>query len=157
MQFDSFPWINIFLFKGGEKRTIEFMESQSIVDSSSPLLKEEYAYGVVEHPFPLNCFIRDWDLGPAFYHAVKVGIVQYVCTLFHAETLFRQVFLLDFQPYLVVWHISFPDDTEIDLRTASHDSSKFWCLWRRKVWLEIWVRCSFSMFLFVLVPTSITE
>ncbi|KAL6218107.1 PREDICTED: transmembrane protein 184 homolog DDB_G0279555 [Fragaria vesca subsp. vesca] len=63
---------------GGEKRTIEFMESQSIVDSSSPLLKEEYAYGVVEHPFPLNCFIRDWDLGPAFYHAVKVGIVQYM-------------------------------------------------------------------------------
>ncbi|KAM5562432.1 protein LAZ1 [Rosa sericea] len=63
---------------GGEKRTIEFMESQSIVDSSSPLLKEEYAYGVVEHPFPLNCFIRDWDLGPAFYYAVKVGIVQYM-------------------------------------------------------------------------------
>ncbi|KAL6209278.1 hypothetical protein ACLB2K_020220 [Fragaria x ananassa] len=63
---------------GGEKHTIEFMESQSIVDSSSPLLKEEYAYGVVEHPFPLNCFIRDWDLGLAFYHAVKVGIVQYM-------------------------------------------------------------------------------
>lgn len=68
------------------------MESQSIVDSSTPLLKEVYAYGVVEHPFPLNCIIRDWDLGPAFYHAVKVGIVQYVCTLFPAETLFQQVF-----------------------------------------------------------------
>lgn len=79
------------------------MESQSIVDSSTPLLKEVYAYGVVEHPFPLNCFIRDWDLGPAFYHAVKVGIVQYVCTLFPAETLFQQVFFFlgPFQPYLV--------------------------------------------------------
>ncbi|KAG7032852.1 Protein LAZ1-like 1 [Cucurbita argyrosperma subsp. argyrosperma] len=63
---------------GGEKRTLEFMESQTVVDSSTPLLTEKYAYGVVEHPFPLNLFIRDWYLGSDFYHAVKIGIVQYM-------------------------------------------------------------------------------
>ncbi|KAM2909514.1 hypothetical protein FF1_002486 [Malus domestica] len=63
---------------GGEERTIEFMENKSVVDSSTPLLKEAYAYGVVEHPFPLNCLIGDWPLGSTFYHAVKVGIVQYM-------------------------------------------------------------------------------
>ncbi|XP_057506808.1 protein LAZ1 homolog 1-like [Actinidia eriantha] len=36
------------------------MESQSLVPSSIPLLEEAYAYGVVEHPFPLNCLLRDW-------------------------------------------------------------------------------------------------
>lgn len=56
------------------------MESQSVVSSSSlPLLDDAYAYGVVEHPFPLNCFIREWYLGSDFYQAVKIGIVQYVC------------------------------------------------------------------------------
>ncbi|PHU20047.1 Protein LAZ1 -like protein 1 [Capsicum chinense] len=63
---------------GGEKNTIEFMESQSVVSSSLPLLDDAYAYGVVEHPFPLNCFIREWYLGPDFYQAVKIGIVQYM-------------------------------------------------------------------------------
>lgn len=63
---------------GGEERTIEFMESQSVMDPSEPLLKETYAYGVVEHTFPLNCILRDWYLGPDFYNAVKVGIVQYM-------------------------------------------------------------------------------
>lgn len=55
------------------------MESQSFVSSSLPLLDDAYAYGVVEHPFPLNCFIREWYLGSDFYQAVKIGIVQYVC------------------------------------------------------------------------------
>nr|XP_016454078.1 PREDICTED: protein LAZ1 homolog 1-like isoform X3 [Nicotiana tabacum]XP_016454079.1 PREDICTED: protein LAZ1 homolog 1-like isoform X3 [Nicotiana tabacum] len=63
---------------GGEKNTIEFMESQSVVSSSLPLLDDAYAYGVVEHPFPLNCMIREWHLGPDFYQAVKIGIVQYM-------------------------------------------------------------------------------
>ncbi|CAL5386548.1 unnamed protein product [Camellia sinensis] len=63
---------------GGEENTIEFMERQSLSSSSIPLLEEAYAYGVVEHPFPLNCFLRDWHLGSDFYQAVKVGIVQYV-------------------------------------------------------------------------------
>ncbi|KAF7829751.1 protein LAZ1-like protein 1-like [Senna tora] len=63
---------------GGEDRTIEFMESMSIMDSSTPLLKDSYAYGVVTHPFPLNCLLREWYLGPGFYHAVKIGIVQYM-------------------------------------------------------------------------------
>ncbi|KAL0391810.1 UNVERIFIED_CONTAM: protein LAZ11 [Sesamum radiatum] len=63
---------------GGEENTIEFMESQSLATSSVPLLDEAYAYGVVEHPFPLNCFLRDWKLGSDFYQAVKIGIVQYM-------------------------------------------------------------------------------
>ncbi|MCI15519.1 transmembrane protein 184C-like, partial [Trifolium medium] len=62
----------------GEDKTIQFMESTSVTDSSTPLLKEAYAYGVVEHPFPLNCFLRDWYLGPDFYQSVKIGIVQYM-------------------------------------------------------------------------------
>ncbi|XP_052189043.1 protein LAZ1 homolog 1 isoform X2 [Diospyros lotus] len=63
---------------GGEEKTIEFMESQSLVTSSIPLLEEAYTSGVVEHPFPLNCLLRDWHLGSDFYHAVKIGIVQYM-------------------------------------------------------------------------------
>ncbi|GMY29402.1 protein LAZ1 homolog 1-like [Fagus crenata] len=63
---------------GGEESTIEFMESESLIDSNTPLLKEAYAYGVVEHPFPLNCFLRYWYLGRDFYNAVKIGIVQYM-------------------------------------------------------------------------------
>ncbi|XP_031285858.1 protein LAZ1 homolog 1 [Pistacia vera] len=63
---------------GGEESTIEFMESQTIITSSTPLLEDSYAYGVVEHPFPLNCFLKNWSLGPEFYHAVKIGIVQYM-------------------------------------------------------------------------------
>ncbi|XP_057952461.1 protein LAZ1 homolog 1 [Malania oleifera] len=63
---------------GGEENTIEFMESQSLINSSTPLLEEAYAYGVVVHPFPLNCFLREWYLGPDFYQAVKIGIVQYM-------------------------------------------------------------------------------
>lgn len=61
---------------GGEANTIEYMESQSLITSSIPLLEEAYAYGVVEHPFPLNCLLRDWHLGSDFYQAVKIGIVQ---------------------------------------------------------------------------------
>lgn len=75
---------------GGEDQTIQFMESVSIMDSSTPLLKDSYAYGVVKHPFPLNCFMKEWYLGPGFYHAVKIGIVQYVCLTF--------VNCLDFAP-----------------------------------------------------------
>ncbi|KAL2232278.1 protein LAZ1 homolog 1-like [Sesamum indicum] len=63
---------------GGEVSTIEFMECQSWVASSIPLLDQAYSYGVVEHPFPLNCFLRDWELGSDFYQAVKIGIVQYM-------------------------------------------------------------------------------
>lgn len=63
---------------GGEDNTIKFMESQSIISTSIPLLEESYAYGVVEHPFPLNCLLREWHLGSDFYQAVKIGIVQYM-------------------------------------------------------------------------------
>ncbi|KAK7377457.1 hypothetical protein VNO80_02882 [Phaseolus coccineus] len=63
---------------GGEDRTIQFMENMNLTDSSIPLLKEAYAYGVVEHPFPLNLFLKDWNLGSEFYQSVKIGIVQYM-------------------------------------------------------------------------------
>jgi len=53
----------------------------NLTDSSIPLLKEAYAYGVVEHPFPLNLFLKDWNLGSEFYQSVKIGIVQYVMIL----------------------------------------------------------------------------
>lgn len=63
---------------GGEDSTIEFMESHSLINSGTPLLEDAYAYGVVEHPFPLNCLLRDWHLGSDFYQSVKIGIVQYM-------------------------------------------------------------------------------
>ncbi|CAN1234868.1 Protein LAZ1 homolog 1 [Linum perenne] len=63
---------------GGEDSTIRFMETQTDGISSTPLLDEAYAYGVVEHPLPLNCCLRPWNLGRDFYYAVKVGIVQYM-------------------------------------------------------------------------------
>nr|DAD22626.1 TPA_asm: hypothetical protein HUJ06_024089 [Nelumbo nucifera] len=63
---------------GGEDSTIKFMESSSKITLSSPLLEDAYYNRVVEHPFPMNCFLKQWYLGPDFYHAVKVGIVQYM-------------------------------------------------------------------------------
>ncbi|KAL9254241.1 LAZ1 homolog 1-like protein [Drosera capensis] len=63
---------------GGEDSTIEFMEQKSVVAAGSPLIEEAYEHGVVEHPFPLNFLVREWYLGPNFYHAVKIGIVQYM-------------------------------------------------------------------------------
>ncbi|KAI3717969.1 hypothetical protein L1987_69924 [Smallanthus sonchifolius] len=63
---------------GGEDNTIKFMESKSLISSSIPLLEESYTYGIVEHPFPLNFMLREWYLGPDFYQAVKIGIVQYM-------------------------------------------------------------------------------
>lgn len=65
----------------GEERTIEFMEQQTVITQSTPLLEGTCSYGVVEHPFPMNCFLKDWSLGPEFYHSVKIGIVQYVCVV----------------------------------------------------------------------------
>ncbi|KAK1427173.1 hypothetical protein QVD17_15856 [Tagetes erecta] len=63
---------------GGEDSTIEFMEKNSLISHSIPLIEESYTYGIVEHPFPLSCFLREWYLGPEFYQAVKIGIVQYM-------------------------------------------------------------------------------
>ncbi|KAH6759133.1 organic solute transporter ostalpha protein [Perilla frutescens var. frutescens] len=63
---------------GGEESTIQFMEGQSLVTSCLPLVDDVYAYGIVRHPFPLNCLLRDWKLGSDFYQAVKIGIVQYM-------------------------------------------------------------------------------
>ncbi|XP_058089729.1 protein LAZ1 homolog 1 [Magnolia sinica] len=63
---------------GGEESTVKFMESCTEINSSTPLLEEAYADGVVRHPFPLNCLLKEWYLGPDFYQAVKIGIVQYM-------------------------------------------------------------------------------
>jgi hypothetical protein len=56
------------------------MEDQFQPSDSSPLLDVDYDYGIVKDPFPLNWFMRNWYLGPDFYYAVKIGIVQYVRT-----------------------------------------------------------------------------
>lgn len=63
---------------GGEERTITLMENQVQTSSSMPLLELAYEDGIVRHPFPLNCCMRNWYLGPDFYQAVKIGIVQYM-------------------------------------------------------------------------------
>ncbi|KAK1267720.1 hypothetical protein QJS04_geneDACA009036 [Acorus gramineus] len=63
---------------GGEESTINFMESQTQISSSVPLLETAYSDGVIKHPFPLNCIIKKWYLGSDFYEAVKIGIVQYM-------------------------------------------------------------------------------
>ncbi|KAG0491240.1 hypothetical protein HPP92_004638 [Vanilla planifolia] len=63
---------------GGEEKTIKLMETQFQVGSSMPLLEIAYEDGFVKHPFPLNCLLGDWYLGPEFYQAVKIGIVQYM-------------------------------------------------------------------------------
>lgn len=67
---------------GGEESTIKFMEGQSLATSCLPLVDEAYAYGIVQHPFPLKCILNDWKLGSDFYQVVKIGIVQYVCSSF---------------------------------------------------------------------------
>lgn len=78
---ELFHYANESYLAGGEESTIKFMEGQSVVTSSClPLVDDAYAYGIVHHPFPLNCFLRDWKLGSEFYQAVKIGIVQYVCS-----------------------------------------------------------------------------
>ncbi|XP_043721988.1 protein LAZ1 homolog 1 isoform X1 [Telopea speciosissima] len=63
---------------GGEDNTIKFMETHAQINSSTPLLESAYFDGAVKHPFPLNFFIKQWYLGPDFYYAVKIGIVQYM-------------------------------------------------------------------------------
>lgn len=119
---------------GGEERTIEFMESQTVITSRTPLLEEAYAYGVVEHPFPLNCFLKDWYLGPKFYHAVKIGIVQYVCIYVSEKLSFDYMLLLKFYRLSSAYqNICLSDDTEDDLCITGYDSGILWGLRRRKV------------------------
>lgn len=99
------------------------MESESVVDSKMPLLNEAYAYGVVEHPFPLNCLIRDWHLGPEFYHAVKIGIVQYVCANFFAGIFLQSLFSFHiYRLYFLFTGTISADDTENDMCSPSNDS-----------------------------------
>lgn len=58
------------------------MESQSMINPKTPLLNGAYAYGVVERPFPLNCFLKNWYDGPNIYHAVKIGTVNIYVLIF---------------------------------------------------------------------------
>lgn len=71
-------WRYLIACLGGEKEAIVFMEGYRKMDYIVPLLNDEYAYGVVEHPFPIKCCFNGWDLGSDFYHSVKIGIVQYM-------------------------------------------------------------------------------
>ncbi|KAJ6797385.1 protein LAZ1-like protein 1 [Iris pallida] len=65
---------------GGEENTIKLMEKQAEITSSMPLLEGQYEYEdiIIRHPFPLNCLLKNWYLGPHFYYVVKIGIVQYM-------------------------------------------------------------------------------
>nr|KYP44468.1 Transmembrane protein 184C family [Cajanus cajan] len=72
---------------GGEERTIQFMERQAPASLKTPLLQHSSDKGTVNHPFPLNYFLKPWKLGSGFYQIVKFGIVQYVCHLPHSLTL----------------------------------------------------------------------
>ncbi|KAH7574794.1 hypothetical protein JRO89_XS02G0005700 [Xanthoceras sorbifolium] len=62
--------------KGGEARTIEFMERERRV--KAPLLEPGLEKGTIHHPFPLNYILKPWKLGQWFYQVVKFGIVQYM-------------------------------------------------------------------------------
>jgi len=142
--------IIIVLIEGGEDNTIKFMESKSLISNSTPLIEESYAYGIVEHPFPLNCLLREWYLGPDFYQAVKIRIVQYVWPfLFDLVSIqFYCDFILtqsheNVYPYPISWKCLLPDDTETHLCPASNAFSVSWSLWWREVWMGICVRCSF--------------
>ncbi|KAE9586594.1 hypothetical protein Lal_00004763 [Lupinus albus] len=64
---------------GGEDRTIEFMEREGRSAFKTPLLHHSsHNRGIVNHPFPINFFLKPWKLGHAFYQVVKFGIVQYM-------------------------------------------------------------------------------
>ncbi|KAK7310558.1 hypothetical protein RJT34_08136 [Clitoria ternatea] len=63
---------------GGEERTIQFMERQAHVSAKTPLLRHSSHKATVNHPFPMNYFLKPWKLGPSFYQIVKFGIVQYM-------------------------------------------------------------------------------
>uniref|UniRef100_A0A7N0VAL7 Uncharacterized protein n=1 Tax=Kalanchoe fedtschenkoi TaxID=63787 RepID=A0A7N0VAL7_KALFE len=63
---------------GGEERTIEFMERQGHMSSKTPLLEYKSGKGYVQHPFPMNYFVKPWKLGQGFYQVIKFGIVQYM-------------------------------------------------------------------------------
>lgn len=122
--------------EGGEDNTIKFMESKSLISSSIPLIEESYTYGIVEHPFPLNWLMREWYLGPRFYQAVKIGIVQYVRRL-----LYISLFQLNVLQFLISSKYLLSDDTEADMWAASNDFSVSWNLRRREVRMGIRVRC----------------
>lgn len=103
--------------------------------SSIPLLDEAYAYGIVEHPFPLNCCLRVWHLGSDFYQAVKIGIVQYVCPLMSQDmpdNFFCHSFLLlfwFFTPSGIFHGFFFPDDIEDDMCIIGYVFRTFRHLW----------------------------
>lgn len=80
--------------KGGEERTIEFMEREGRASYKTPLLEHGSERGTVTHPFPMNYILKPWKLGQWFYQLVKIGIVQYVCFLSLSEVLAFVAFFL---------------------------------------------------------------
>lgn len=63
------------------------MERQGRASSKTPLLEHSSEKGTVNHPFPMNYFLKPWKLGQWFYQVIKFGIVQYVCLLSLLELL----------------------------------------------------------------------
>ena len=66
-------------FKGGEERTVRFLEREGQAASKLPFLEHGSETGVVKHHFPMNYFFNPWKLGQWLYQVIKIGIVQYVC------------------------------------------------------------------------------
>lgn len=63
---------------GGEDKTIESMERQAVAGPRTPLLVHNSGKAAVKHSFPLNYFLKPWDLGKQFYQSFKFGIVQFM-------------------------------------------------------------------------------
>ncbi|XP_078448405.1 organic solute transporter ostalpha protein (DUF300) isoform X2 [Wolffia australiana] len=63
---------------GGEERAIQFMRRQGGSVSNEPLLSKTSEKGIINHPFPMNFFLRPWKVGEWFYLLIKFGIVQYM-------------------------------------------------------------------------------
>ncbi|XP_047307912.1 protein LAZ1 isoform X2 [Impatiens glandulifera] len=81
---------------GGEERTREFMDREGRMSSISPLL-EGSDKGIINHPFPMNLFLKPWKMGSWVYQIIKFGIVQYM--LIKAVTAILAVILEAFGVY----------------------------------------------------------
>jgi hypothetical protein len=84
------------LLKGGEERTIEFLEREGRSSSKAPLLEHNHERGIIKHPFPMNYIFKPWKLGQWFYQVVKFGIVQYVCFLLRSSIFCSSFYISQF-------------------------------------------------------------
>ncbi|KAL6342262.1 hypothetical protein AAG906_006887 [Vitis piasezkii] len=57
---------------GGEKSTVEFMESQQLIDCNTPLFGRSLYLWDCRTSFSIKFLSKEWYLGPDFYQAVKM-------------------------------------------------------------------------------------